>query len=567
MLLTGLLLTGVACNKKTADMLLINGNIYTVNDAQPAAEAVAVIQGHIVAVGSDTEILKWKDSKTRVIDLQGKTVTPGFIEGHAHFMGIGRAKLHVDLLGVSSYEQLISKVKEAVEKVPPGTWITGRGWHQDKWDSITGGDVEGFPVHELLSRATPDNPVYLSHASGHAALVNAKAMVVAGVTADTKFTDGGEIIRDGEGIPTGIFVENAMGLIGRHVPEDSPEMEERAFELATEECISKGITGFCDAGQGTEVLDFYKKKLKEGAFKLRLYVMLDGSDDQLLDNYFNAGPVLNDGDGFLTIRSVKLFADGALGSRGAWLLEPYTDMPGAYGQAVTDSARLGDVSERALVHGFQVCTHAIGDRANREVLNIYGTVFEKHPEKAKNSRFRIEHAQHLDPADIPRFAALGVIPAMQAIHMSSDRPWAIDRLGRERIEAGAYVWQKLLKTGAHIVNGTDAPVEPVNPLPCFYASVSRRTLSGYPLGGFEPDQKMTRAQALKSYTLDAAYGVFQEKWKGSIEPGRVADFTVFDHDIMTIPEDDILSTKVVMTIVNGKVVWPPEAATVEKNGK
>jgi len=536
-------------------MLLINGKVYTVNEAQPRAEAVAMSNGRIVDVGTNDEILRWKGTTTKVIDLKGKTVIPGFIEGHAHFMGLGRAKMNVDLLNVRSYEELINRVKEAAATASPGTWITGRGWHQDKWDSITGGDVEGFPTHELLTRITPDNPVYLGHASGHAAFVNAKAMEVAGVDANTKDIDGGEIIHDESGRPTGIFVENAMGLIHKFIPEESEETNEQAFALAMEECLKHGITGFCDAGQGTEILDFYKEKLRKKAFKLRMYVMLSGSDDELLKKYFEKGPELDLGGGFLTIRSVKMFADGALGSRGAWLIEPYTDMPDSYGQAVSDSAWLRNISERALIHGFQVCTHAIGDRANREMLNIYESVFNIHPGEAEDSRFRIEHAQHLDLQDIGRFAELGVIPAMQAIHMSSDRPWAIDRLGPKRIRDGAYVWQKLLKSGVRIVNGTDAPVEPVDPLACFYAAVSRRTLAGDPPGGFEPDQKMTRAQALKSYTIDAAYGLFQEKWKGSIEPGKVADFTILDHDIMTIPEDDILKTHVVMTIVDGKVMW------------
>ncbi len=554
LLLTGLLLTGVACNKKYADMLLINGNIYTVAEQQPKAEAVAVSGGRIVAVGRTDEILKWKGDGTHVLDLDGKTVTPGFIEGHAHFMGLGYAKMQVDLLGVSSYETLIERVKKAAGKQPPGTWITGRGWHQDKWDSISGGDVEGFPVHKLLSEAVPDHPVYLKHASGHAIFVNAKAMAVTGVDRHTESPEGGEIIRDKRGEPTGIFVENAMGLIGKWIPEETQEMIEQSFELAMNECLSCGITGFCDAGQGPEILNFYKRKLKEKAFKLRMYVMIDGNNDQLLKEYFATGPQNDMGDGFLTIRSVKLYADGALGSRGAWMLQPYTDMPDSYGEAVTDSLWLYEVSERSLTNGFQVCIHAIGDRANREVLNIYESVFEKHPEKAKNCRFRIEHAQHLDPADIPRFAALGVIPAMQAIHLSSDRPWAIDRLGPERVKY-AYAWQRLLKTGVRIVNGTDAPVEPVDPLPCFYAAVSRRTLDGEPPGGFEPDLKMTREQALRSYTIDAAYGLFQETWKGSVEPGKVADFTVFDRDIMTIPEEEILKTHVMMTIVDGKVMW------------
>ena len=470
-------------------------------------------------------------------------------------MGIGTAKLDLDLMKVTSYEELIQKVKEKVASAAPGEWILGRGWHQDKWDSITSPVVEGFPTHHALSEISPDNPVFLKHASGHAALANAKAMEIAGVDSNTEFDEGGEVFKDESGEPTGIFNETAQGLISRNVPDEEPMRMQKAFDEAIRECLSHGITSFHDAGVGQKVIDLYKSNLEAGNMKVRMYGMLSGGNHDLLEKYFTSGPEIGLGNDFLTIRSIKLYSDGALGSRGAWLLEEYEDMHGAFGHSTTPIEEIYDVCENAIKHGFQICTHAIGDRANQEVLNKYELAFQTVEKPSTEFRFRIEHAQHLHPDDIPRFAGLGVIPAMQAIHMSSDRPWAIDRLGEKRIIEGAYVWHDLLESGARIVNGTDAPVEPVDPLACFYASVTRKTLKGLPPGGYEPKQKMTREQALKSYTLDAAYGAFEEEIKGSIEVGKYADFTVFDKDIMEIPEEEILDTKVMMTVVNGEIVY------------
>ena len=328
-----------------------------------------------------------------------------------------------------------------------------------------------------------------------------------------------------------------------------------ALEQAIDECLSNGITSFHDAGVDLETIDLYKKNIRDGKLKVRIYAMLSGSDQKLLNQYFEQGPEIGLGDDFLTIRSIKLYSDGALGSRGAWLLEPYSDMPGETGHSTTSVAETSDVCKRAIEYGFQVCTHAIGDRANQEVLDIYEKTFNLSDLESEAYRFRIEHAQHLHTDDIARFGQMGVIPAMQAIHMSSDRPWAIDRLGKTRIEDGAYVWQKLLKSGAKVINGTDAPVEPLNPIECFYASVSRKTLDGHPPEGFESAQKMTREQALRSYTIDAAYGAFEEDIKGSIEVGKYADFTVFSQDLMKVSEEEILSTTVLMTIVDGKIEY------------
>ncbi len=546
---------------QVADMVIKNGNIYTVDEAAPKAEAVAVVGGAIAAVGKNATIDPWIGEHTEVIDLQGKTMTPGLIEGHGHFLGMGRSKLNLDLLAVTSYEQLVEKVEEAVTEALPGEWILGRGWHQSKWDSISGPVEKGFQTHQMLSAVSPDNPVFLSHASGHAGFANAKAMEIAGVgllareSLSKEDTHGGEIIRDKEGNPTGIFNETSMALITKHIPTDDPAMDRKAMELAIQECLENGVTSFQDAGALANQIKLAKDFLQEEQLSIRLWMMLSSNDTTLLNDWYAKGPEIGLGNDFLTIRAIKIHADGALGSRGAWLLEEYEDRPAHFGHETKPMAFVYNVAKKGLKYGFQVCTHAIGDRTNREVLNMYEKAFKENPEAAKDARFRIEHAQHLSLEDIPRFGQLGVIPAMQAIHMSSDRPWAIDRLGEKRIVDGAYVWQKLLQSGAIIVNGSDVPVEPINPIASFYASVSRKTLMGEPEGGYEPEQKMTREQALRSYTLHAAYGAFEENIKGSIEVGKFADFTVYSQDLMQVKEDEILNTRVDMTIVNGKVEY------------
>ena len=553
-MLTGALLFTTCSDNRSADLVLTNGKIYTVDPRNSVIEAVAVSEGRILAVGSSDQIKKYIGGKTKVVNLDGRLMTPGFIEGHGHFMGMGYSLMTLDLQGTTSYEEVIERVKNAVKNTVPGKWILGRGWHQSKWDSISGEVVGGFPTHHLLSAVTPDNPVVLRHASGHAMLVNAYAMNIAGINTMTEDVEGGEVIKDPKGNPTGLFNETAMGLINRYIPANTKESDRKAFDLASKNCLQNGITSFQDMGEDENTIQLFKDILKESGFSVRLYVMLSGDNQALLDKYFKNGLEIGLGGDFLTIRSVKLFMDGALGSRGAWLLEPYTDMPGHYGHAVSELPYLREVCEKAIKNGFQVCTHAIGDRANKEVLNIYENVLTRNA-NVKDPRFRIEHAQHLEGSDIPRFAQLGVIPSMQAIHLSSDRPWAIERLGRERIVEGAYVWQKLLKSGARIVNGTDVPVEPISPIQCFYASVSRKTLEGTPPEGYETDQRMSREQALRSYTIDAAYGAFEENIKGSIEVGKLADFTVLSKDIMSVPEQEILTTKVDMTIINGKILF------------
>jgi len=541
-----------------ADLIIRGGKIYTVDNSSPLVAAVAVRGEKIIFAGSEKEIENFIGEKTKIVDLQGKTMTPGFIEGHGHLLGLGFSELTLNLENVKNYEELVGKVKEAVSKVQPGEWIIGRGWHQEKWDSKPVKIIKGFQTHELLSAVSPNNPVFLTHASGHAGFANAKAMQIAGLNQLSKeqlqknSSDGGEILRDPIGNPTGIFIERAQSLIQKFIPQPTPERMTKAIELALAACLRNGITGFHDAGVGRETIELLKKMKRENKLSVRLYEMISGSDHFLVRDYFNQGPQL-DSTNWLTIRSVKLYSDGALGSRGAWLLESYSDRKETAGMALMSMDTVLKISREALKAGFQVCTHAIGDRANREILDRYEIAFKENPDKAKDVRFRIEHAQHISSQDIPRFAELGVIPAMQAIHLSSDRPWAIDRLGEKRIKESAYMWQALLKSGAHIVNGTDVPVEPINPIACFFASVTRQTLKNEPKGGYEPEEKMTREQALKSYTLDAAYGAFQEKVKGAVKQGMLADFTIFSKDIMTIPDDQILSTEVMMTIVGGKV--------------
>ncbi|MFN7491294.1 MAG: amidohydrolase [Cyclobacteriaceae bacterium] len=560
LLLVIVLFSACSEKRKPADLIISGGTIYTVDEKQPKVEAVAVAGDRIVYAGTLKGAEEWKGEKTQMLDLKGKVMTPGWVEGHGHFMGLGFNELELDLMNVKSYEELVEKVKEAVANAKPGQWILGRGWHQDKWDQKPSKMVKGFQTHELLSAASPNNPVFLRHASGHAGFANAKAMQMAGVNQLSveklakDMNEGGEIIKDDLGNPTGIFNERAQSLISNYIPKETEETNAKALELAIQASLKNGITSFHDAGATRNSIELFKKFKQEGKLQTRLYVMLTGFDPSLVYEYFRMGPVI-DSTGLLTIRSVKLNCDGALGSRGAWLLEPYTDRTDFSGMATLSMDTVAKISIEGLKYGFQICSHAIGDRANREILDRYEAAFKGNPEKAKDVRFRIEHAQHLAPSDIPRFGQLGVIPAMQAIHLSSDRPWAIERLGEKRIKEGAYMWQSLLKSGAKVVNGTDVPVEPINPIASFFASVTRQTLKGEPEGGYEPAEKMTREQALKSYTLDAAYGAFQEKMIGSIETGKLADFTILSQDIMTVPDNQILSTKVEMTIFGGKVLY------------
>jgi predicted amidohydrolase YtcJ len=543
-----LVLPAVARASEPADLVLRNAVVHTVDAKRPRAEAVAIRGNRIVAVGSNADVQPFVGERTRVLDLAGRTVVPGFDDSHAHFRGIGFARLDVDLVGTRSYAEVVERVAAALEGRPPGEWIRGRGWHEGKWTSPASGSVRGFPTHAALSAISPRNPVVLERADGHAILANARAMALEGISRGTKAPEGGEIIRDSRGDPTGVFVDNAKALV--QTPERSRDEVRRALELATEECLKKGVTSLTDAGAETDVLSLYREAAAAGKLRTRLYVMAAG-----LGTMRAMGrPEIEPPRSFLTVRAVKLYADGALGSRGAALLEPYADDPDNLGLLVTPPDEILAAARFALAHGFQVATHAIGDRANRIVLDAYETSFAEHPE-AKDPRFRVEHAQVLDAADIPRFGKLGVLVAFQGIHCPSDRPWAPRRLGEARVKEGAYVWRKLLDAGARLMNGTDAPVEDVSPIQNFHATVTRQDANGQPPGGFDPDQRLTRAEALRTMTLEPAFGGFAEAEKGSIEAGKLADLVVLSQDILSVPDDALMKTEVLATIVDGKLLY------------
>ena len=546
----------VSCESQKADMIIHNGMIYTMNDLNPTAEAVAVSSGKIIALGKYTDLDPLITPRTKIINLRGATMTPGIIEGHGHFYGLGLAKMQLDLSKTESYQDLVDMVSNAVENSKPGEWILGRGWHQSKWSDDNSDFVKGFQTHERLSEISPNNPVWLKHASGHAGFANQKAMDIAGVNKETEFGFGGEIIKDLSRRPTGVFNERAQGLISEKVENNlGEESDLRAIELAVKASLENGVTSFHDAGIGRRTIEVLREAINKDILKVRIYAMLTSRDTTLLNEWYKKGPEIGTGGDLLTIRSIKINADGALGSRGAWLIDEYSDRPGHYGMPTQSMDYVYSVAKQGIKTGFQVNSHAIGDKANREILNEYEKVFNEHPELAIDHRWRIEHAQHVAPDDIPRFGRLKVIPSIQGIHMSSDRPWAINRLGQKRIEESAYVWRDLINHGAVLINGSDVPVEPIDPIASFYASTTRKTLKGLPDFGYEPKQKMTRIEALKSYTINAAYGAFEDQIKGSIEIGKYADFTVFSQNLITIPEEKILDTKVLYTIVNGVVEY------------
>jgi predicted amidohydrolase YtcJ len=551
----GLLAAAGLC-AQPADLVLRNGKIVTMNAVQPSVQAMAVRGERITALGTNQAAQQWIGPNTKVIDLHGMLAIPGFIEGHGHFTGVGEFRMGLDLREARTWNDIVDQVARAVKQAKPGEWIVGRGWHQSKWASAPTPNVEGFPLHDSLDKVSPNNPVVLTHASGHASFVNGKALELAGVTATTPNPSGGEILKDAKGNPTGLLRERASGLIGRaqtqaenrRTAAERAEVLNRAIKLAIDESLSKGITSFQDAGSPFSTVDVLKKLADNHELRMRIWMMLRVPNEQLapkLDQY----RILGAGDNYFTVRGIKRAIDGALGPRGAWLLAPYADKPDSSGLNTDDPADIRKTAELAIAHGYQLCVHAIGDRANRETLNIFEETFKAHPDK-KDLRWRVEHAQHLSAADIPRFGQLGVIAAMQGIHCTSDAPYVLERLGAKRAEEGAYVWQKLMKSGAVVSNGTDAPVEDVSPLASYYASVSRKLKDG---SRFFPDQRMSREEALKSYTLNNAYAAFEDKLKGSLEVGKLADVTVLSKDILTIAEDDIPTTDVVYTIVGGKV--------------
>jgi len=528
-----------------ADLIVTNARIYTSDVNRPVAEALAVKGGRIAFVGSNRGALALAGPRTERLDLAGKTVIAGMVDAHAHLLGLGQALRTVDLVGTRSYDEVIARVVERAKTARPGEWIRGRGWDQNDWADTR------FPTHQALSRAVPNNPVYLTRVDGHAALVNAKALELAQVTAATPDPSGGRFIRDSAGNPTGVLVDNAQGIVGRVIPAASrTELREQTLAAITE-ANRWGLTGIHDAGVGPEGIAVYEDLAKEGRYNLRNYVMIRASDS-VLDGFLRRGPQKGLYEGRLWIRAIKITADGALGSRGAALLEPYSDDPGNTGLLTTPPERIKSVAVRALRAGFQVNVHAIGDRANRIVLDQFEAALREVP--TADHRFRIEHAQILSYQDIPRFAELDLIPSMQGSHQTSDMYWAPNRLGWARLQ-GAYAWRSLLHTGVVIPNGSDFPVEAVNPLISFHSFVTRQDAENFPAGGWMPEQHTTRQEALFSITLWPAYAAFMENESGSLTAGKYADFVVLDRDIMTSAPEDILRTRVLLTVLGGKPIY------------
>lgn len=531
-----------------ADLVLWGGRIVTVDPSRPEAEAVAVAGDRIVALGSRAEIAKRVGPSTRVVDLAGALAVPGLTDAHAHFLGIGDAAIQLDLAKAKSFEEMVEMVRQAAAKAKPGGWIRGRGWHQDKWSHKPEKMVGGFPVHDAISAVSPANPVLLTHASGHASIANAKAMELGKIGPATADPPGGDLVRDAEGRPTGLFNETAQDLI------PAGELGEgelrRMAALASAECLRKGLTSLHDAGTGFAHLDALKGLAEDGTIGIRLWMMAAGTNEELaqkLPRYLVKGAA----GGRFSVGGIKRYMDGALGSRGALLLSPYSDAPETSGLALAEMDDLRQTAKIAAENHAQLCIHAIGDKANRQVLDLFEETFRKYPEP-KDRRWRIEHAQHIDTQDIPRFGKLGVIASVQTVHCTSDGPWVPDRLGAERCKAGAYPWRKLLESGAHLANGTDAPVEDVDPIANYYSAVTRKSEGGQ---AFYPEQKLSREEALAAATLWPAYAAFEEKEKGSLEVGKLADFTVLSKDILKVPEEEIRSAEVLYTIVGGKVAY------------
>jgi predicted amidohydrolase YtcJ len=533
-----------------ADLVLLGGVVHTLDPAQPDAEAVAVRDGRFLAVGSRSEIERHIGPATRVLDATGLVIYPGFVDSHAHMEGLGSVLRLLNLVGTESVERIVDMVRGETRATRAGEWIQGRGWDQNDWKE------QSFPTREPLDSAAPENPVWLKRIDGHAGWANSRALEEAGIDERTADPPGGRIHRDAStGRPTGVLVDKAMNLISKIIPKTSRGTRKADLIRAVDACLAVGLTEVHDAGVDAETIDLYRELIDEGRFPFRVYAMVEDSIEVIRQTAFGRGPVLAHGDGRLTVRAVKAYADGALGSRGAALIDDYTDNTGNRGFLMIGEPALTLLARRCAAEGWQLCTHAIGDRANRVVLDAYAAALATHPDP--DHRFRIEHAQVIDPEDIPRFAAMGVIAAMQPTHATSDMPWAPERLGQKRL-AGAYAWRRLLAGGATIACGSDFPVESHNPVLGIYAAVTRQDLAGNPPGGWLPEERMTREEALRGYTIDACRAAFQEAAKGTIAPGKVADLTVLDRDIMTCDAAEIARARVRWTIVGGAVVYEGE---------
>ena len=531
-----------------ADLLFINGNVYTVDEKQPRAEAIAVRGARILFVGSNAEAQKFRNEKTKIVDLRDKTVVPGLTDSHCHIFGIGERELNLNLEGTNTLEDFLTKVKARAAKTPRGKWITGRGWIETFWKPPQ------FPTRADLDRVAPDNPVLLERADGHASIANSAALKLANITRETPNPFGGEILKDKNGEPTGMLIDHAQELVEKHVPPATPEQREQAFLAGVKREIELGWTEIHNAGSTAQDVDLLRRLDREQKFKLRIYNAVYGPGDDA-EKLLEQGRRIGAGESRLTERTIKVVFDGALGSRGAALLAPYSDAPETSGFLTAKEEELRPMFEKALRRGIQIETHAIGDRANRLILDLYDAALKTKLADnygATNPRWRVEHAQIVDPADIPRFKQLGVIASMQPSHAISDLFFAPARLGMERL-AGAYAWKSLLDSGAVIAGGSDAPVERGEPMIEFYAAVARKSIKGEQLEGWHPEQAVSREQALKMFTTSAAYAAFEERERGSIARGKYADLTVLSADIMSIPEPEILKTRCEMTVIGGAI--------------
>jgi len=549
----------LGCNTTEApDLIITNAQIWSKGGMLAEANTITIKNGEITAIGS-VELAKSAGSDSKVINANGAFVMPGFIEGHGHFSGLGKSLLNLNLLKTTSWEDILSMVDEKVKSTPKGQWIEGRGWHQEKWTSTPDENYHGYPTHKKLSEISQDHPLILYHASGHGLFANAKAMELAGISRETSNPVGGAIIRDDNGDAIGVFEERAMNLIYAAYKdyldglptEIKDEKWNESIVLAQQESLKKGITSFQDAGSKIWEIERYTKMAKAGSLDIRLWAMVRQTSAEMEAELAKI-KVVDAGAGFFTCNAIKSEVDGALGAFGAWLLKPYDDKKGFHGQNTTDILEVKKIAQQALDNDMQYCVHAIGDRANRVVVDLYENMLSSIP-KGKDRRWRIEHAQHLSPADIPRFKSNGIIASMQGIHCTSDAPFVVSRLGEKRSKEGAYAWRSLLDAGVTIANGTDAPVEDVDPLPSLYASVTRkRADSGMEFFG---EQSMTREEALTSYTHANAYAAFEEKNKGTLEVGKYADIVILDTNLLTCKAEDMLDAKVLYTIVDGEVKY------------
>jgi predicted amidohydrolase YtcJ len=532
-----------------ATLVLLNGNVITVDADFSQVEAVAVSGNRIVAVGSNEDIRSFIGPDTDVIDLDGATVLPGLIDAHAHLVSLGEELTRLNISGAGSYDEIVTRIEERVSQVKPGDWILGGRWDHTDWEPAV------FPVHDPLSAVSLDNPVYLTRVDGNSAFVNAKALELAGIDSSTPDPPGGKIIRKANGEPTGVLVNQAMNLVKDLIPPNTVEEQKKKLLLAVEDCLSVGLTGVHEAGVGPDEIAAIKELIDEHRLGLRVYAMLGEQEKptfqvENLEEYFRANRIDSYGDHFLSVRSIKLYFDGALGSRGAAFFEPYEDDPDNRGLFRMDPEYITEVSIAALKTGMGVNTHCIGIRGNAVCLESYAVALKQFPDV--DHRFRIEHAQIIRKEDVARFKELGIIPAMQPTHCTSDMNFVAARIGEDRSE-GAYAWRWFIDAGLTIPCGSDFPVESTNPFHGIYAAITRQDPTGNPEGGWHPEQKMTRKEALKGFTIWAAHAAFQEDILGSIEVGKLGDFTIIDRNILEVPEHDILSTKVLYTIVNGRI--------------